>query len=36
MSAVKTKESRLERLKNMKKGDILEFMMDHAIFFVLL
>ena len=36
MSAVKAKESRLERLKNMKRGDILEFMMDHAIFFVLL
>lgn len=36
MSSVKAKETRLERLKNMKSGDIFEFMMDHAIFFVLL
>jgi len=32
----KTKETRLERFKKMKKEDVIEFMMDHAIFFVLL
>jgi len=36
MSKVKRLESRMERLKNMKKDDVLDFMMNNAIFLVLL